>query len=146
MQTESRKEMLKEIDAAKIQMEESAAKIELETLMAHAIGTENYYRDPLLPFLYTDGVKTFCEHCGCFWILMQFALLTRKQTDYFAGLSVIVKDRRVKIKLHSQNEDIEKTISTTAPRHGRTGKYIPDGVWLFYHDKDAKVLMYHTEY
>lgn len=141
---ESRKQMMKEIQATEKQLAQDTARLELENYMAHCIGTENYYKDILLPFHYTDGVKAFCEKCQSYWLLMQFALLTRKQTDYFASLSVIVKDRRVKIKLHDQNETVEKTISTTSPSKKFGG--IPDGVWLFYHDKDAKVLMYHTEY
>lgn len=46
---------------------------ELEEIMAQCYGTENYYREFLLSYLYTDGVKTFAMNAGggAFWFLQE---------------------------------------------------------------------------
>ena len=42
---------------------------ELENIMSYCYGTENYYKIPQYSFKYTDGIKTFCEKAGAYWLL-----------------------------------------------------------------------------
>jgi hypothetical protein len=45
---------------------------ELNDALANCYGTENYYKNPLYPWMkYTDGVQTFAENAGggAYWFL-----------------------------------------------------------------------------
>ena len=50
---------------------------ELENIMSYCYGTENYYKNNLYTFNYTDGVKTFCEKADAYWLLDIIASISR---------------------------------------------------------------------
>ena len=42
---------------------------EIEIILAHQIGTEQYYKSQYFNFQYTDGVKAMWESCDSYWLL-----------------------------------------------------------------------------
>ena len=50
---------------------------ELENIMSYCYGTENYYKNNLYTFKYTDGAKTFCEKADAYWLLDIVASISR---------------------------------------------------------------------
>lgn len=115
---------------------------ELKAIMANCYGTEQYYRNPFMKFLFTDGVKTFAENAGAIWLLQEIngMLVDNKimqSPDYLTTIKFVVKDDKGDILLKNNKKTFKKHISYTD---------CPEGEWEFYYDKDANVLMWCGEY
>lgn len=116
-------------------MTKTPEQLELENKMAYCYGTEQYYRSVLLPFLYTDGVKTFAENAGggAYWFLSECARVVKGLTD-FASIVLKVKDGKADIMVNDENK---KHIAYTD---------CPDGDWEFFYEPESKVLLWNGEY
>ena len=69
---------------------------ELEQIMAHCYGTENYYTNQFLHFKYTDGVKVFCEKVGAYWLLDLVESILKIKAELHSdliGITLRVKDQ-----------------------------------------------------
>ena len=49
------------------------------TELAHCYGTERYWKNRILCFQYTDGVKTLWEACEAYWLLVAISSYHRKE-------------------------------------------------------------------
>lgn len=117
---------------------------ELEEIMAQCYGTENYYREFLLSYLYTDGVKTFAMNAGngAFWFLQEVNGMIvdnniRKSDDNLTSIHLKVKDERADIIMENNEQTYTKHIGYTD---------CPDGDWLFYYFTSDNVLIWNGEY
>lgn len=117
---------------------------ELQNMMAQCYGTEQYYREKLLSYLYTDGVKTFAMNAGngAFWFLQEVNGMIvdnkiRESEDYFSSIHLISKDGKADIVIKNDNKTFKKHISYTD---------CPEGDWTFYYVSDQNVLMWCGEY
>lgn len=109
--------------------------LKLENIMGYCYGTEHYYKNQLLPFVYTDGVKTFVENAGggAFWFLTEVMILVKDIKD-FASVVLKVKNGKADILVDKNNK---KHIAYTD---------CPDGDWEFFYEPESKVLMWRGEY
>ena len=48
---------------------------ELQLHLAQFTGTLNWYKNPLLSYRYTDGVKYFAQYAECYWLLQEINAL-----------------------------------------------------------------------
>lgn len=119
----------------KVQQNKTPEQLKLENIMGYCYGTEHYYKNQLLPFVYTDGVKTFVENAvgGAFWFLTEVMILA-KYIKEFASIVLKVENGKADILVDKQNK---KHISYTD---------CPDGEWEFFCEPESKVLMWRGEY
>lgn len=117
---------------------------ELQDMMAQCYGTEHYYREMLLSYLYTDGVKTFAMNAGngAFWFLQEVNGMIvdnniRKSDDNLTSIHLKVKDERADIIMENNEQTYTKHIGYTD---------CPDGDWLFYYFTSDNVLIWCDEY
>lgn len=118
---------------------------ELENIMSYATGTESYTRYGLFnKILLTDGVVMFAEKAGCFWFLDEVTLMLKKMfqkapNEYLFTITLKVKNEKARIIVTDGDckKLIEKRIAFTD---------CPSGDWKFFFDKDANVMLYHSEY
>ena len=47
--------------------------------LVQCTGTENYWKNPLLHFQYTDGVKFLWESAECYWLLIAISSYRRSE-------------------------------------------------------------------
>lgn len=52
---------------------------EIEKHLLYFTGTENYFSNRLLHFVYTDGVKYLWENCEAYWLLIAIASYKTRQ-------------------------------------------------------------------
>ena len=113
---------------------------ELENIMSYCYGTENYYKNNLYTFNYTDGVKTFCEKADAYWLLDIVASISRhykQMHEDFIIIDLIVgEDNKATITFEDTKgiffkQDIPFTDC-------------PKGLWKFYFDNN--VLFWNGEY
>ena len=116
----------------------------LQELMAQCYGTEQYYRDQLLSYRYTDGVKTFAMNAGngAYWFLQEVNGMIvdneiRKTEDNLTTIHLKVKDERADIIMFNNNHEYIKHIGYTD---------CPEGDWLFFYFTDNNVLIWCDEY
>ena len=109
--------------------------LSLESKMSYCYGTERYYKSNMLPFVYTDGVKTFVENAGggSFWFLTECLAFINGLAD-FSSIVLKVKGGKADIVV---NGEIKKHIAFTD---------CPDGDWEFFYEPDGKVLLWNGEY
>lgn len=109
--------------------------LELESKMAFCYGTEHYYKNNLLPFVYTDGVKTFVENAGngAFWFLTEVMILVKDIQD-FASIILKVENGKGDILVDKKKK---KHIPYTD---------CPDGEWEFFFEPEGRVLFWNGEY
>lgn len=117
---------------------------ELQNIMAQCYGAEQYYRDTLLRYLYTDGVKTFAMNAGngAFWFLQEVNGMIvdnkiRQSGDDFTSIHLKVKNERADIIMENNEKTYTKHIGYTD---------CPDGDWLFYYFTLDNVLIWNGEY
>lgn len=117
---------------------------ELKELMAQCYGTENYYREFLLSYLYTDGVRTFAMNAGngAFWFLQEVNGMIvdnkiRQSDDNLTSIHLKVKDDKADIIMENDGKTFKKHISYTD---------CPEGDWLFYYFTSDNVLIWNGEY
>ena len=111
----------------------------LERIMAQCYGTEKWYRYfPNNNFLYTDGVKTFCENAEAYWFLTEvFLMCCKLPVDELYEIDLDVKDSKADITLKVARSKIVKKwhIEYTD---------CPEGHWVFFYTDH--VFMWHDEY
>ena len=117
------------------QQNKSPATLKLENEMAHCIGTEHYYRY-YGNFLYTDGVKYFCENAEAYWFIdAVFSHLVRMPDDFYT----------ITLKV---NNDLTATLNIKGDKAKKTQNIpftdCPAGEWKFYYSD--RVLMWNREY
>lgn len=52
---------------------------QIEKALAHYYGTENWWKNDMLHFTYTDGVKAMWEMCEAYWLLIAIASYNRHE-------------------------------------------------------------------
>ena len=119
----------------KKQQNKTPEQLELENKMSYCYGTEHYHRNNLLPFVYTDGVKTFVENAGngAFWFLTECMILVKDIIE-FSSIILTVEKGKADILVGKEKK---KHIAYTD---------CPDGYWEFFYEPEAKVLMWNGEY
>lgn len=117
---------------------------ELQNIMAQCYGTEQYYREMLLSYLYTDGVKTFAMNAGngAFWFLQEVNGMIvdnkiRQSGDDLTTIHLKVKDSKADIIMENNDNKYTKHIGYTD---------CPDGDWAFYYFTSSNVLIWNGEY
>ena len=116
---------------------------ELHEQLSQCYGTEHYYKDGLLPYLYTDGVKTFVEGAGAYWFLTELlSFIEIFKNNYMTVIKMTVKNEKADIELIDDNDKLVKTkhISYTD---------CPDGEYRFYmywQDMEKPTLIWYMEY
>lgn len=119
----------------KAQQNKTPEQLKLENIMAYCYGTEHYYRNNLLPFVYTDGVKTFVENAGggAFWFLTEVMAFAKSIKD-FASIVLKVENGKADILVDKQNK---KHIAYTD---------CSDGYWEFFYEPEQRLLFWNGEY
>lgn len=117
---------------------------ELEELMAQCYGTEHYYKEILLSYRYTDGVKTFAMNAGngAFWFLQEVNGMIvdnkiRQSDDDLTTIHLKVNGGKADIIMENDDKKYTKHISYTD---------CPDGDWAFYYFTSSNVLIWNGEY
>lgn len=117
---------------------------ELTEKMSYCYGTENYYRDNMNFFLYTDGVRTFCDEAQAWWFLdiirsLYFEHKYRKhlENDFVAIKLIVAENNTAEVVFLGDDgkKFYEQNIMFTD---------CPKGEWVFY--LTDKVLMWNGEY
>jgi hypothetical protein len=111
---------------------------ELEWIMSNCYGTEKWYRYfPNNKFLYTDGVKTFCENAEDYWFITEVFLMCCKLPEYeLYEITLDVKDSKAEILVKNGPKVIKRrNIEFTD---------CPEGRWVFFYTDH--VFMWHDEY
>lgn len=109
---------------------------ELERIMVQCYGTEHWYRYfPNADFLYTDGVKTFCENAEAYWFLTEVFLATRGLPDDLYTITLKVEGSGANIEINGEKKIRGWHIEFTD---------CPEGVWKFFYQNN--VFMWKDEY
>ena len=113
---------------------------ELQQIMSYCYGTEHYYKIPTYSFKYTDGIKTFCEKAGAYWLLdiVESVCRTHKEiyNDFILIELSVNKDNQATITF----EDAKKTFY----KQQISFTDCPEGTWRFYFDNN--VFFWNGEY
>ena len=117
----------------KKQQNKSSERLRLESIMAQCYGTINYWKEPLLLFKYTDGVKTFADNAGAYWFLYEVNRLL-VDSDRIVSYKLVVNDGKVDIL--RDGEKVRKISYTDCP----------EGEWEFFYSPFDKVFMWNMEY
>lgn len=92
----------------------------IKNKVAHATGTENFYRGMIKNSLYTDGMKHFMKLAECYWLydIIQtevFTVLRRKDPDtYYLRITAIGSTASITIHDYHGNEIFQKGIKYTS--------------------------------
>lgn len=102
--------------------------IELRTALAQCIGSERWFRHPLVrTCLYTEGAQMFAEMAGAYWFLDILAteLVTRQHEQEFMLVRLAVADSKATITAEDGNGNAfwSRAIEFTD---------CPAGEWRFY--------------
>ena len=113
---------------------------DLEHIMSYCYGTENYYKNNLYTFNYTDGVKTFCENADAYWLLDLIESISRhykQMHEDFIIIDLIVGEDNKAIITFEDTKGIffKQNIPFTD---------CPKGLWKFYFDNN--VFFWNGEY
>ena len=102
---------------------------ELRENLQQFYGTENYFKNPLLRYQYTDGVKYFAENAGAYWLLQEinfiYVELLKINKAEFIGITVNSNNNKADIIADDGNDNIlkQKHIGFTD---------LPEGEWKFF--------------
>lgn len=99
-------------------------KAQIESIYAHATGTEAYHKLGLSPVVATDGVLAVCQHAGAFWLFDAITSYSRKEE--FQIWELESKDRKAVLTM---KEDSDQPILVRQDI-GHTD--FPEGLWKFY--------------
>ena len=111
---------------------------QLKNNLAQFTGTLNWYKNPLLSYRYTDGVKYFAHNAACYWLLQEInALWKQRGPEEFFDITVISKEHKADIVVEDGNG---KTLLT----HKIPFTDLMEGEWKFYLTNN--VLMLPSEY
>lgn len=111
---------------------------ELKSNLEQFFGTENYFKNPLIKYTYTDGVKYFAEQAGAYWLLQEInGLYVNLGSPYFINIVVKSNKNKADIIVDDGNGNVLKK------KHiGFTD--LPKGEWQFF--LQSNVLMLPSEY
>lgn len=104
---------------------------ELRSKLDQFWGSEQFFRAPLIPFLYTEGVQFFIENAEAYWFLTDLGVLfTSKLTeeqkaDTFFCVELLVKNGTAVLTI----DDGDKHILLS---HSYTYTDCPEGLWRFF--------------
>lgn len=102
---------------------------ELKEKLNYFYGTENYFNNPLIKYLYTDGVKYFASTTNSYWLLNEinfiYCDLLKINKGEFLNIKVVSKNNKADIIVDDGNDNIlkKKHISFTD---------LPEGEWKFF--------------
>ena len=102
---------------------------ELVQQLEQFYGTENYFKSPLMKYVYTDGVQFFAEKAGAYWLLQEinyiYVYLAERKLAEFLSIKVTSKNKEATIAVDDGNDQIlfTRKISFTD---------LPEGVWSFF--------------
>lgn len=117
---------------------------ELQNDLKQCYGTGAYYNmGPLIPFLITDGVRTFIEGADAFWFL----------SHILSYIDTFKKNYMTVIKLKVKNEEADVELIDDNDKHTK-GQHIsytdcPEGEYTFYmfwKDSEKPILIWYMEY
>lgn len=114
--------------------------LQLRQAMYFCTCTENYYTNEHLSFEYTDGVKTFCETAGAYWLLdlVESVIKTKAELNNdLIGITLTVKEdntARIAFRKGVRLVYYQKIPFTDCPK----------GKWKFYYQ--GKVFFWNMEY
>ena len=116
---------------------------DLENYMSNFTGSEHWYRHFFVRnFIYTDGVKHFCEKAEAFWFLDKVA--TEIGSIKFPSNFAVVK--------LTVNDDMSATVSyinwdnITIREEHISWTDCPEGEWTFLYSVGEGIMCYITEY
>jgi hypothetical protein len=105
---------------------------QITTGLAQCIGTEQYWKNGLLSFQYTDGIKFLHEACEAYWLLIAIASHKRKEPFQLWELKVN-DDRSATLTMKEdtgQPSLVEQNIAFTDFPLDEIRLYLIDGVLL----------------
>ena len=106
---------------------------EIKNGLAQCIGTEHYWKNNLLCFQYTDGVKFLHEACEAYWLLIAISSYHRKEPFQVWELKVS-KDKSATLTMKEDSGEpllVEQKIPfTDFPLEEGITLYLIDGVLL----------------
>jgi len=108
-------------------------KEEIQTGLAHCIGTEQYHKNTqLLNFVYTDGVKFLWESCDAYWLLI--AIASHKRTEPFQVWKLeVFEDKTAVLTMKEDTNEpliVEQKIHYTDFPLDEITLYLIDGVLI----------------
>jgi len=117
-------------------------KEQLAADLAQCTGTMNYWKQPPLPFQYTDGIKTFCEGAEAYWFLselLDFIDIFKK--NYLSVIKLKVANSAATIKVIGDNDEVAITrqiVFTDCPE----GEYV---FYMYWKGSDRPMLIWRSE-
>ena len=106
--------------------------------LAQFTGTLNWYKNPLLSYLYTDGVKYFAEYAECYWLLQEINALWRRRGNESFFMITVNREKTV-TNIVVEDGNGKQLLTRTIPFTD-----LPEGDWKFY--LTDNVLMLPSEY
>jgi hypothetical protein len=100
--------------------------------LAQCIGTERYWKNDLLCFRYTDGVKFLHESCEAYWLLIAISSYHRKEPFQLWELKVS-KDKSATLSMKEDSDQpnvVEQQIAFTDFPLEEITLYLIDGILL----------------
>ena len=111
---------------------------ELEWIMSNCYGTEKWYRYfPNNNFLYTDGVKTFCENAEAYWFISEVFLMVHGLPEDLYKITLKVEGSKADIIII--DGDCKEVKRNHIPFTD-----CPEGTWEFYYTDN--VFLWYMEY
>ena len=108
------------------------SRTEIQTGLAQCIGTEQYWKNQLLSFQYTDGVKFLHESSEAYWLLIAIASHKRKEPFQLWELKVN-KDHSATLTMKEDDGQpilVEQSIAITDFPLDGISLYLIDGILL----------------
>lgn len=71
-------------------MEKKISATEIRENLARFSGTENFYKEQIGDFIYTDGVRYMAEACGAYWLLTDAGIQSKALTAKTDFIKVVI--------------------------------------------------------
>lgn len=115
----------------------------LTTDLAQFTGTENYYKHPFGPMLYTDGVQYLAQTVGAYWLLDLLAteVATLQSAEPFIAITLTVTGKKGVLTATDGDKGDGPVRLYSAPFYYTD---FPEGEWKFF--LTGGVLMLPSEY
>lgn len=108
------------------------SRTEIEAGLSQCIGTEQYWKNSLLTFQYTDGVKFLHESSEAYWLLIAISSHKRKESFQLWQLTVN-KDSSATLTMKEDSDEpnlVEQQIPFTDFPLDGISLYLIDGILL----------------
>ena len=107
-------------------MKNKVSSQELKENLEQFYGTENYFKNPLLKYKYTDGIKYFAEKAGAYWLLQEInSIYVNLRCPVFLNIEVVSKNHKADIIVDDGNDNVLKKKYITFTD-------LPEGEWQFF--------------